>query len=111
MTKPTKKQTTLIAFIEEFTTTNNFSPSYREIMRALGLTSVSAVAEHIDNCVVAGLLRKTPGAPRSLEVIKPVDIDLLITELTRLIPEAHFTSQQKKTLQDAVKIVTIHKEQ
>ncbi len=65
----TKKQALIIEFINEFTSRQGESPSYREIMSALGLSSVSAVAEHIDNLVAKGALKKTPGAARSLEVI------------------------------------------
>jgi len=67
--KLTKKQKLIIDFISEFTKTHNFSPSYREIMSGLGLTSVSAVAEHVENLVEKGALKKTPGAARSLEVV------------------------------------------
>ncbi len=49
--------------------THDVSPSYREIRDALGLSSVSSVAEHIENCVAAGYLRKVPNAARTLEVI------------------------------------------
>ncbi len=71
MNRPTKKQTLLLDFIEDFTEKNSYSPSYREIMHAMGLKSVSAVAEHVDNCVAAGFLRKSSGkTARSLEVIK-----------------------------------------
>ena len=38
-------------------------------MRAMKLNSVSAVAEHINNCVVAGYLEKIPNAARSLKII------------------------------------------
>lgn len=38
-------------------------------MSGLGLSSVSAVAEHVDNLVEKGYLKKTPGAARSLEII------------------------------------------
>lgn len=69
MNQPTKKQTALLKFIDSFTEEHNYSPSYREIMRAMGLNSVSAVAEHINNCVAAGFLKKVPGAARSLQVI------------------------------------------
>ena len=69
MQQPTKKQTALLKFINDFTEEHNYSPSYREIMRALNLNSVSAVAEHINNCVAAGFLKKVPGAARSLKVI------------------------------------------
>jgi SOS-response transcriptional repressor LexA len=69
MGSPTKKQRALLKFIQDFTVDNDFSPSYREIQHALGLKSVSAVAEHINNCVAAGYLKKIPNAARSLEVI------------------------------------------
>ncbi len=68
---PTKKQVILIEFIEEFSKKHGYSPSYREIMHAMGLRSVSAVAEHVENCVANGFLKRTPKSARSLEVIKP----------------------------------------
>ena len=68
-TKITKKQQAVLNFLEDFTEENGYSPSYREIQAGLGLSSVSAVAEHIDNLVAKGVLRKVPGAARSLEVL------------------------------------------
>ena len=67
--KPTKKQLAVLDFIQDFTEENGHSPSYREIMEGLGLSSVSAVAEHIDNLVEKGILKKIPGEARSLEVM------------------------------------------
>ena len=67
--KLTKKQLAVLNFLEDFTEENGYSPSYREIMSGLGLSSVSAVAEHIDNLVLKGVLRKVPGAARSLEIL------------------------------------------
>ena len=67
--KLTKKQKQIVDFITDFLKQNNYSPTYREIMTGLGLSSVSAVAEHIDNLVAKGVLRKTPGSARSLEVL------------------------------------------
>ena len=67
--KLTKKQLAVLNFLEDFTEENGYSPSYREIMAGLGLSSVSAVAEHIDNMVSKGVLKKVPGAARSLEVL------------------------------------------
>ncbi|MBQ6130441.1 hypothetical protein IJI72_02005 [Candidatus Saccharibacteria bacterium] len=66
--KLTKKQKQIIDFIETFLEENNYSPTYREIMTGLGLSSVSAVAEHVENLVEKGALKKTPGEARSLEV-------------------------------------------
>lgn len=67
--KLTKKQTAVYNFIREFIEENGYSPSYRDIMAGLGLSSVSAVAEHVENLVRLGALKKSPGAARSLEVV------------------------------------------
>lgn len=67
--KLTKKQLAVLDFLQDFTEENGYSPSYREIMAGLGLSSVSAVAEHVENLVSKGVLRKVPGAARSLEVL------------------------------------------
>lgn len=67
--KITKKQQAVLDFIEDFTEENGYSPSYREIQAGLELASVSAVAEHIDNLVIKGAIKKVPGAARSLEIL------------------------------------------
>ena len=67
--KLTKKQLAVLNYLEDFTEENGYSPSYREIQAGLGLSSVSAVAEHIDNLVSKGVLKKVPGAARSLEIL------------------------------------------
>lgn len=67
--KLTKKQLAVLDFLQDFTEENGYSPSYREIQAGLGLSSVSAVAEHIDNLVSKGALKKVPGAARSLEIL------------------------------------------
>ena len=67
--KLTKKQLAVLDYLQDFTEENGYSPSYREIAAGLNLYSVSAVAEHIDNLVSKGVLKKVPGAARSLEVL------------------------------------------
>jgi len=67
--KLTKKQLAVLDFLQDFNEENGYSPSYREIMAGLGLSSVSAVAEHVENLVEKGVLRKVPGAARSLEIL------------------------------------------
>lgn len=89
-TKLTKKQALIIDFINDFTARQGESPSYREIMSALGLSSVSAVAEHIDNLVKKGALKKIPGAARSLEVV-----DLSFPETTALFRQRLATCHQR----------------
>ena len=110
MNSPTKKQTLLLDFIANFTAQNNYSPSYREIMHAMNLRSVSAVAEHVENCVAAGFLKKTPKSARSLEVIEQKSYDETvglfrekIAEITAINPD----SPQIVTLTEAAKILGI----
>jgi len=67
--KLTKKQLAVLNFIQDFTEENGCSPTYREIQTGLDLSSVSAVAEHIDNLINKGVIRKVPGVARSLEIL------------------------------------------
>lgn len=67
--KLTKKQLAVLDFLREYTEEKGVSPSYREIMAGLGLSSVSAVAEHIDNLIEKGVIQKNPGEARSLEIL------------------------------------------
>lgn len=66
---PTKKQKALLDFIDGFVKGRGYSPTYREIMQALGYKSVSTVAKHVDNLIVRGWLLKREGEARSLEVV------------------------------------------
>lgn len=102
--KLTKKQALIIDFINDFTTTRGVSPTYREIMTALGLSSVSAVAEHIDNLCAKGALKKIPGAARSLEVI-----DLTHPETVELFHQAIITAtpEERATLYEAARILNL----
>jgi SOS-response transcriptional repressor LexA len=65
---PSKKQKELLIFIDSFIENNGYSPSYREIMTALGYKSVSTVSTHIDNLIAKGYLLKQDNAARTLEV-------------------------------------------
>lgn len=100
--KLTKKQLAVLDFIRDFTEENGHSPSYREVMEGLGLTSVSAVAEHIDNLVAKGALLKTPGEARSLEVL-----DYKHTETVNLfkVRMAEASDSDKAVLEKAAMIL------
>lgn len=90
----TKKQLAVLDFIQDFTEENGTSPSYREIMEGLGLSSVSAVAEHIDNLVAKGALKKVPGEARSLEIL-----DYKHTETVNLFKAKMFgVTEEDKTI-------------
>ncbi len=70
--RPTKKQKELLTYIDNFIKENGYSPSYREIMRALDYTSVATVSLHINSLIKRGHLIKRDFSARSLEVITPI---------------------------------------
>ena len=102
--KLTKKQLAVLGFLQDFTEENGYSPSYREIMSGLGLSSVSAVAEHIDNLVSKGVLRKVPNAARSLEVLDykhEETVDLFKLKMVNA------SEEEKKILEQAAEILDL----
>ena len=68
--RPTKKQKELLDFISGFIVEHGYSPSYREIMKALNYTSVATVALHVGNLIKRGHLKKRDRSARSLEVVE-----------------------------------------
>ncbi len=67
--QPTKKQKELLTYIENFIEAHGYSPSYREIMKALNYTSVATVSLHVNNLIKRGHLKKRDHSARSLEVV------------------------------------------
>ena len=100
--KLTKKQLAVLDFLQDFTEENGYSPSYREIMAGLGLSSVSAVAEHIDNLVDKGVLKKVSGAARSLEVLDYKHEETVGLFKAKMID---CTEEEKKVLEKAAGIL------
>ena len=100
--KLTKKQQVLLDFIKEFMNTHDYSPSYREICAGLGLSSTASVAEHINNLVALGALKKNDGAARSLEIV-----DLSFPETTALFQSRLITAtpEEQKVLTEAAAIL------
>lgn len=64
----TPKQKQILGFVEEFVKKNDYSPSYREIADHFGFSSVSTVAEHIENLKLKGYLAADDSSYRSLRV-------------------------------------------
>lgn len=102
--KLTKKQLAVLDFLQDFTEENGYSPSYREIMSGLGLSSVSAVAEHVENLVEKGVLKKVPGAARSLEVLDYKHEETVGLFKARLLD---CTEDEKKILEQAAEVLGI----
>ncbi|MBR2725703.1 hypothetical protein IKE87_00310 [Candidatus Saccharibacteria bacterium] len=100
--KLTKKQLAVLDYLRDFLDEKGYVPSYREIMTGLNLTSVSAVAEHIDNLVEKGVLKKTPGEARSLTIL-----DFEHKETVALFREGMMSAseEEKKVLLAAAEIL------
>jgi repressor LexA len=75
--RPTKQQKQMLDFITKYTAKHGISPSYREIAKELGYSSVSTVALHIDNLIERGYMIKRPHAARSLEAIGTDELAVL----------------------------------
>lgn len=102
--KLTKKQQAVLDFLQDFTEENGYSPSYREIQAGLSLASVSAVAEHIDNLVNKGVLKKVPGAARSLEILNFQHEETVQLFQAKMID---CTPEEKEILEKAFKILDL----
>ena len=102
--KLTKKQLAVLNFLQDFTEENGYSPSYREIMTGLGLSSVSAVAEHIDNLVEKGVLKKVPGAARTLEILNYKHEETIELFKARMMG---CTEEERKVLEKAMEILDL----
>ena len=100
--KLTKKQLAVLDYLQEFTEEKGYSPSYREIQAGLGLSSVSAVAEHVDNLVAKGALRKVPGAARSLEILDYKHAETVELFKVRMID---CTDEEREVLKKAAEIL------
>lgn len=64
----TKRQSEILSFIRAFIEENEYSPSYREIAKALDLSSVATVAEYICILNQKGYLSKEGSGARSLQL-------------------------------------------
>jgi len=67
----TPRQRTILRFIHDWVQERGYSPSMREIGRAVGLTSTSSVEHQLSALETKGHLRREPGCPRTVEVRLP----------------------------------------
>lgn len=52
-----------------FTATRGYPPSYRELMRAVGITSTGVLSHHLRALKRQGMVTWEPGCPRTLAVV------------------------------------------
>jgi repressor LexA len=67
----TPRQRRILWFIHDWVQERGYSPSMREIGRAVGLTSTSSVEHQLSALESKGHLRREPGCPRTVEVRLP----------------------------------------
>jgi repressor LexA len=65
----TKRQKEILDFLEGFVVENGYPPSFEEIARHFGYTSLATVHEHLENLRSKGYIRKSYNASRSIEVM------------------------------------------
>lgn len=79
----TEVQSRTLEFIRTYTRLHGFSPSYVEIMEAIGLRAVSAICRIVNSLVERGYLRREGGKARSLVVVE-AEAKSLSVEIARL---------------------------
>jgi repressor LexA len=62
----TERQTKMKAFIEEYFTVHGYAPTYREIMRHVGIPSLSVVRYNLERLQREGLLDRDPRVARGI---------------------------------------------
>jgi repressor LexA len=67
----TRRQKEVLDFITDFVRRNEYSPSFDEIARGLGLKSLATVHKHITNLANKGLLQRSHNRSRSIDVLQP----------------------------------------
>jgi repressor LexA len=65
----TKRQKEILDFLEEFLAEHGYPPSFEEIARNFGYTSLATVHEHLENLRHKGYIRKSYNASRSIELV------------------------------------------
>jgi repressor LexA len=65
----TKRQREILDYIESFLESYGYSPSFEEIARFFGYSSLATVHEHLSNLERKGYLRKNYNKSRSLELV------------------------------------------
>jgi repressor LexA len=78
----TKRQREILDYVESFLENYGYSPSFEEIARFFGYSSLATVHEHLSNLEKKGFLRKNYNKSRSLELVPSegtlaVDLPLL----------------------------------
>ncbi len=78
----TERQRRIVEMIQTSLSERSYPPSMREIGDAVGLASLSSVTHQLSRLQDLGYLRRVPGKPRAMEVIRDSSGQLLTEELS-----------------------------
>jgi repressor LexA len=67
-----RKQRQIIDFLRQYIKANGVAPTLRQIANAIGVKSLATVHEHLEALKEKGLIKKTVGAVRGLELTEEV---------------------------------------
>ncbi len=67
----TRRQREIYEFISNFVQSHGYSPSFEEIGKGMGLSSLATVHKHISNLEKKGLLKRDYNRSRSIDVLAP----------------------------------------
>lgn len=70
-----KRQAQILDFIRQSIESTGFAPTLRDIANAIGVRSLATVHEHVQSLVEKGLLKRTSGRLRKMELTTPVSIN------------------------------------
>src|SRR5574340_1666954 len=70
-----KRQAQILDFIKQSIETTGFAPTLRQIANAIGVNSLATVHEHMQSLVEKGLLKRTSGRLRKMELTVPVGMN------------------------------------
>lgn len=64
-----KRQKQILDFITQYVQKNGFSPTLTEIAKALGVSSLATVHEHLATMVKKGIIKRYHGSVRGIEIV------------------------------------------
>lgn len=77
----TKKQSEALEVIRQFLATHNYAPSYRDVMRKLGIKSPATAYNHVQALKEKGYIKLKDGQMRSVELADKANIFIKSVEL------------------------------
>jgi repressor LexA len=86
MTKLSKRQQEILAYIKDEVKKRGYPPSVREIGEAVGLASSSTVHGHLSRLEKKGLIRRDPTKPRAIEILDETSNDTIIRTTSVNVP-------------------------